>query len=258
VSAGARALPDVSMLADVMPGYDIYCSAHDCRAVSSSNPWIAVGGTSAAAPLLAGGLALIDQLLREHGKQDVGLANSLLYEVARRYGSSGAINDITTNDNDLGPYLPDGDHRPLGCCSAGPGFDYASGLGSVDLNKLAFLATALEPPIASVGLSLPPQTPVAGHHLVARLSCSRRCVVSAAGTVSIAGGASFGVGSLAHVLAHAGRTTVKLAFSSRQLAWLRRALATHRAIYANVVGEVLDSGGSIEARSRPQRLRIRR
>ncbi len=189
VSAAARALPDVSMLADVMPGYDIYCTAQDCRAAGSSSPWIAVGGTSAASPLLAGGLALIDQLLREHGKQNVGLANSLLYEVAHRYVSSGVINDITTNDNDLGPYLPDGNHRPLGCCSAGPGFDYASGLGSVDLNKLAFLATALEPPIATCRHCRCRRSARSQrHHLVAKLSCSRRCVVAAAGTVSVAGG----------------------------------------------------------------------
>lgn len=255
-SSAARALPDVSMLGDVMPGYDIYCSAQDCRAAGFSGPWVAVGGTSAASPLLAGGLALIDQLLREHGRQDVGLANSLLYEVERRYASTGVIDDITTNDNDLGPYLPDGNHRPLGCCSAGPGFDYASGLGSVDLDKLAYLATALEPPVASVGLSLPPQRPVSTDQLVAKLSCSRRCVTAAAATVSVAGGRSFAIGSRNHALARGGRVTVRLTFSAAQLRQLTRALAGHRAIYATVVGEVLDSGGNVEARSRPQRLRF--
>jgi kumamolisin len=256
VSAGSRAVPDVSMLADVLPGYDIYCSARECRMPGSSGPWIAVGGTSAASPLLAGGLALIDELLREHGKQDVGLANSLLYTAARQYASTGVFYDIATNDNDLGPYLPVGDHKPLGCCSAGPGFDYASGLGTVDLNRLSFLATALQPPIATVGVSLPRQLPVSRRYLVARLSCSRQCVVAAAGTVTVAGERPFGIGSRTHVLARSGHKNVQLAFSSARLSQLRRALAAHRPIYASVIGEVLDPGGDVEARSSPQRLRI--
>ncbi|MGI8506935.1 MAG: S53 family peptidase, partial [Solirubrobacteraceae bacterium] len=76
VSRDRRAVPDVSMLADVLPGYDIYCTAAgDCLNAQNANPWVPVGGTSAAAPLFAGGLALVDQVLREHGKQNLGLAN---------------------------------------------------------------------------------------------------------------------------------------------------------------------------------------
>ena len=256
VAASRRAVPDVSMLADVLPGYDIYCSARECTSVGGGNPWIAVGGTSAASPLLAGGLALVDELLREHGRQGVGLANSLLYQAERRYAATGVIDDITTNDNDLGPYIPDGNHKPLGCCTAGPGYDYASGLGTVDLGKLALLATSLQPPVASVGISLPRQHPVSSRHLLAKLSCSGRCDVAASGTVIVAGGRPFGIASRTYVFSRRHRETVTVPLSSKQLRQLRGALAAHRGVYVSMIGVVLDPGGNVEARSRPRKLRI--
>ncbi len=256
VMAGRRAVPDVSMLADVLPGYDIYCTAAECTSAGGGSPWIAVGGTSAASPLLAGGLALIDELLRQHGRQAVGLANSLLYQADRRYASSGVIDDITTNDNDLGPYIPDGNQKPLGCCTAGPGYDDASGLGTVDLDKLAFVATSLQPPVATVGISLPRQHPVSSHHLLASLSCSRRCDVAASGTVTVAGGRPFAIASHTYVFSGRGRETVPLPLSSERLRQLRGALAAHRPIYASVTGFVLDPGGDVETQSRTRMLRI--
>lgn len=255
VSHDRRAVPDVSMLADVLPGYDIYCTARECLA-GGANPWIAVGGTSAAAPLFAGGLALTDQVLREHGKQNVGLANSLLYEIAGHFASTGAISDVISNDNDLGPFLPNGNRRPLGCCSAGRGYDFASGLGSVDLYKFALLATALQPPIARISVSLPPQRPVQRHRLLARLFCSGRCIAAAVASVTVSGAPPFVVGSGNAVLRGKGSKIVALRFSQRELTLLRAALRAHRAIGASVVGQVLDPGGSVEASSAPRGLRI--
>lgn len=258
VARNRRAVPDVSMLSDVLPGYDIYCTARgDCLNVRNANPWVPVGGTSAAAPLLAGGLALVDQLLREHGKQNLGLANPLLYKLGRSKARTGVISDVVTGDNDLGPYLPTGNHRPLGCCSAAPGYDFASGLGSVDLAKLAFLATTTQPAIAKVGLSLPRQRPLARHRLLAKVSCSRRCFVRAAAAISIPGSASIRVTSSSRFLLREGGRTVELRLSGSDVRRLRRGLRTHRLIYATVYGEILDSGGNVEARSRGHRLRIR-
>lgn len=258
VSRDRRALPDVSMLADVLPGYDIYCSVQgDCVNATNHGPWVAVGGTSAATPLLAGGLALVDEVLRGHGKQNLGLANPLLYELDHTTATTGVISDVLTNDNDLGPYLAGGVHRPLGCCAAGRGYDFASGLGSVDLAKLAALATAASPAIARVGLSLPRQRPVARHRLLARLTCSRRCLVGAVALVSIPFAKPFAVGSADYLLRGKGRQTVGLRFSRRQLRELRAALHRHRRVYAAVVGEVVDSGGNVEAYSHLHRLRIR-
>jgi len=253
-----RTVPDVSMLADVLPGYDIYCTASDCAKASAGNPWIAVGGTSAAAPLLAGGFALVDQTLQAHQKQNLGGANSLLYRIARQDATAGVFSDVTGSDNDLGPYLLGGNHRSLGCCSATPGYDMATGLGSVDLAKLAVLATATQPAIAAIGLTLPGQRPVAQSHLLARVSCSRRCIVQATAEIAIAGGGAVNVRSSRHLLLKKGSRTVQLAFSGTQLSTLRSALRGHRVVTAHVFGELLDSGGNVEATSAVQTLRIRK
>ncbi|MGH2892503.1 MAG: S53 family peptidase, partial [Solirubrobacteraceae bacterium] len=171
VVAAHRGVPDVSMLADVAPGYEIFCTAkRDCIGKDHTSPWTQVGGTSAAAPLLAGGLALVDQALRKSRHQDIGLANPLLYTIDHSAAGPGVIADIVANTNDLGSSLIG---RPFGCCTAGPGFDEASGLGSVNLANLAFAAGSLVPPIVNVGLSVPAQRhPVASKHLLASVSCS--------------------------------------------------------------------------------------
>ena len=252
---GNRALPDVSLLGDVLPGYDIYCTARECLA-GNSGPWITVGGTSAAAPLFAGGLALVDEVLREHHKQNVGLANSLLYQVERRFSSVGAISDVSSNNNDLGPFLRNGDRQPLGCCSAGHGYDLASGLGSVDLGKFAFLAVGLQPAIAQVSLSLPRQRPVVRHRMLARVTCSRRCIAAAVATVSIAGARPFAVHSKSVALRARGARTLALPFSRGQLQMVRRSADAHEPIQASVVGQVVDSGGNVEDSTGAQTLQI--
>ena len=64
VSSPWRADPDVAMLADVSPGYAVYCTAQqDCE----GHGWLNFGGTSAATPLLAGGFAMIDEMLAPPG-----------------------------------------------------------------------------------------------------------------------------------------------------------------------------------------------
>ncbi|HSS39698.1 MAG TPA: S53 family peptidase, partial [Polyangia bacterium] len=48
VVAAHRGVPDVSMLADVAPGYEIFCTAkRDCIGQGHNSPWTQVGGTSA-------------------------------------------------------------------------------------------------------------------------------------------------------------------------------------------------------------------
>jgi subtilisin family serine protease len=250
-----RQVPDISMLADLLPGYNIFCSVKACQGYGSG--WVAVGGTSASSPLFAGGIALIDQVLRQDGKQSLGLANSLLYKIQRRYASINVFSDIQSGSNDLGAYIPGSNHRPLGCCTAAPGYDRASGLGSPNLAKLATLAVGLQPRIAGVGLSLPAQRPILRRHLVARISCSRRCLIDANATITIAGEKSLHVGSPRGLLRGRGRLTLKLAFSRGQLRRLRSALHSRRRTYAAVVGQILDPGGNVEASSPTRTIRIR-
>ncbi|HET8977254.1 MAG TPA: S53 family serine peptidase [Solirubrobacteraceae bacterium] len=256
VTSGRRIVPDVSMLADVAPGYEIYCTAaRDCSPGQHSAQWTQVGGTSAAAPLLAGGLALIDQDLRRQGRQNVGLANPLLYTIDHSASDAGVVSDIVAGDNDLGQSVQG---RPFGCCSAQPGFDYASGLGSVNLSGLAAAASTLVPPIAGVRVTVPAQPhPVAAGHLLARVFCSDRCLLGA--FVRIQVGRSrrrITEKSRAYLLRRAGARTVRIPFSRPALRRLRAAISRRERITATVYGAVLDPSGIVEARTRGVSLRI--
>ncbi|HEX8977591.1 MAG TPA: hypothetical protein VF781_13865, partial [Solirubrobacteraceae bacterium] len=157
----------------------------------------------------------------------------------------------------LGAYLPGGNQRPLGCCTAGPAYDEASGLGSPNLAKLATLAVALQPPIARVGLSLPRQSPAAHGHLLARLSCSRRCNALATAVITVSRGRRISVSSARQLFLRGGRRTIALGFSPAQLRRLRGALRRHAVVIAHVVGQVLDPDGLVEARTAVRGLRIR-
>ena len=136
LTAASRAVPDVSMLADIIPGYAVFCSAQgECINSGNSNPWQSVGGTSASTPLLAGGFALVDEELRMHNRQDLGLANPLLYQLGRSSTLTGQVfDDILSYGNDVGPFIPgngqtarllhgdrgDTTGRPAGAASTSP------------------------------------------------------------------------------------------------------------------------------------------
>ena len=91
-------------------------SLRDCIPSRSSPPWVGIGGTSAATPLLAGGAALVDQELRAARRRALGLANPLLYAIERSPAAASMFFDVTSIGNDVGPFIP-GNGRPLGCCS---------------------------------------------------------------------------------------------------------------------------------------------
>jgi subtilase family serine protease len=217
-----RALPDVSMLADIVPGYAIYCSARgDCINRANSNPWQAVGGTSAATPLLAGGLALIDQALRARHQRQFGLVNPLLY----RSSTSGVFFDVTAIGNDVGTELPPS-RKPLGCCAARAGYDEASGLGSVNLAALAGASLSAQPPEVQLTLSLPQgQRPLRSGRVLATVSCSSACLAGAYIRVSVGRRRPLQVDSRVAQLPAPGARTLTLRFSRSQL---RRLRAPHR------------------------------
>ena len=55
---------------------------------------------------------------------------------------------MTVGNNDTGPYIPataGGSGQSLGCCSAGKGYDVASGWGSLKLVGLAKVAAKYNP-----------------------------------------------------------------------------------------------------------------
>ncbi len=120
-SNGNRQIPDVTADADPAAGYSIYCTVMNAGCPPSG--WITVGGTSAATPLWAGSLALINQYLRADGKARVGFANPTLYRLFNVQQAFPAFHDITNGTNLL--------------YSATTGYDLASGLGSPDIYNIA-------------------------------------------------------------------------------------------------------------------------
>jgi subtilase family serine protease len=123
-----RMVPDVAAFADPSPGYAIICSP----AVQGCGPSLGqtisfVGGTSAAAPLLAGMIGLWDQQAKQSGLPNPGFVPPLLYSIAQH--APGSFLDIVTGSNAV--------FGGVSCCTAVPGFDTASGIGSPIANQIA-------------------------------------------------------------------------------------------------------------------------
>jgi subtilase family serine protease len=139
---GERDLPDVSLFASNganLSAYAICATEGECAVGSGGNAEVfLVGGTSASSPAMAGILALVNQ---KYGRQ--GQANFTLYPLAQQ--KPAAFHDITVGSNSE---VCGGVADPPICVlqwngiygtpqySAGPGYDQASGLGSVDASVL--------------------------------------------------------------------------------------------------------------------------
>jgi kumamolisin len=137
-----RIVPDIAALADVFPGYAYMCTSPECASLPQfANPgWTSIGGTSAATPLMAAGVALANQLATRHGQPALGFLNPLLYELGgERKARRAVFRDVSKGNDDIGLLLPKevGGAHPLGCCEARPGYDWASGWGSLDVVGLA-------------------------------------------------------------------------------------------------------------------------
>ncbi len=247
-----RALPDVSLLADISPGYAIFCSNSSC--LQEAPEWRAEGGTSAATPLLAGGFALVDQALRMNHRQDLGLANPLLYALGRSASARPRVfDDVTRYGNDVGAFIG---NRPLGCCSAHPGFDYASGWGSVNLAPFADAALALQPPIFE--LSVPGrQSPVKRREITVTVSCQAACRLAAAALVTIGRAKPFEVDSTTYRLAAAGSKKVQIHLGGSALRRLRAGLKAHKRVSAQLFGLLLNGSGNVISETGGQRMTIK-
>ncbi len=254
VRPNRRAVPDVSMLADIIPGYAIYCTASgDC---SRSHPWTTVGGTSAATPLLAGGFALTDQELRTHKRQDLGLANPLLYKIGRSSLAGGVFSDVLNYDNDIGPDVASIGHS-LGCCHAARGFDEASGWGSVNLTSFTAVALQNQPSRQSITLAAH-QHPLRSHKIVVTVSCALACRAGAFALVAVGKARPFEVDSSAFTLPAGGKRTLSLRFNSGQQRKLRSGVSHNRRIEAEVSAVILDSHNHVRAQTPGKFLTIRR
>ncbi len=257
-AAKHRVVPDVAMLADTSPGYAIYCTAKgDCQDAPPTGPWGEFGGTSAGTPLLAGGLAVIDEALRKNGRQDIGLANPLFYKIAGSASGPGVFKDVVSGNNDLFALVTNG-ARTVGCCTAAPGFDAASGLGAVILSNLSLAAGAIVHTLVNVGVSLPTERhPVHDRHLLARVSCSGRCLMGAYAKIRIGKSAkALTEYSNVYLLRKRSSKTIRIGLDKPTLRKLRSGLHRKLRITATVYGAVVDPSGNIERRSPGRTLHI--
>lgn len=150
-SDGVRDLPDVSFLAangfygavwaicsdNVANGisFPVYTNCETTNgAFTSSTTFSGFGGTSAAAPALAGILALVEQ---KTGSR-LGQADSVLYQLANsKYAT--VFNDVTQGNDSVvctSGTANCGSNGFLTGYDAGMGYDRASGLGSIDATQL--------------------------------------------------------------------------------------------------------------------------
>jgi kumamolisin len=109
-----RQVPDVAGDADPASGFSFIFQGRSGQG----------GGTSAAAPLWAGTMALINQDLKKRGLREAGFANPALYWMGQNSSKLPAppFHDVTSGNNLAN--------------DAGPGWDFATGLGSMDAAAL--------------------------------------------------------------------------------------------------------------------------
>ena len=126
----ARDIPDVSLPAS---------ANHDSYLVYSTGTLQAFGGTSVGTPVFAGMAGLLNQYLTANGLQataGIGNMNPRLYALAQ--STQGVFHDITLGDNLVDSCVA----KSHNCVvtqvgyKAGPGYDQATGLGSVDAYNL--------------------------------------------------------------------------------------------------------------------------
>ena len=118
-SSTNRNVPDVSFNADQYTGYSVYVT----------NKWWIYGGTSAAAPIWAAFVALVNQQRAAGSQPPIGFPNTLLYQIGKGTGYATAFHDIANGSTNL--------HYP-----AVVGYDCATGWGSFNgANMLASLSS---------------------------------------------------------------------------------------------------------------------
>jgi kumamolisin len=121
VSTGARQTPDVSAAAGGASAWWVYDG-------SKGTGWEPVYGTSAATPFWAASMLLVNAYMEAHGAGPTCFAAPLLYGVAGESWRYAPFHSVTSGGNRF--------------YQAGPGWNFATGLGSPDVYNLATAAVA--------------------------------------------------------------------------------------------------------------------
>ena len=119
--AGKRGIPDVAYDGDPNTGFPVY----DSVTYQGQSGWFQMGGTSAGAPQWAGLIAIANSLRVAAGKARLSGTYNVLYGIVTTgYGSD--YHDVTTGTNGTCGSV----------CSAAGGYDYVTGLGSLQANNI--------------------------------------------------------------------------------------------------------------------------
>lgn len=133
----ARYVPDLALAASAVHDGYLYCTTdknshgtcvNGFRNNDAQTTLTVAGGTSLGAPVFAGMLTLVEN---KAGLSGVGNANPQLYQFAAST-TAAAFHDIVSGNNNV----PTSSGGTIGY-SAGPGYDPVTGLGSIDVGKLA-------------------------------------------------------------------------------------------------------------------------
>jgi subtilase family serine protease len=137
VVGSRRGVPDISMSAACDGAVDTYQSFPGQQA-----GWYPTCGTSEATPLFAGVVALADQV----AGHPLGLINPALYALSASHAPG--IVDVRTGNNTVS-FERSGASRTVRGFSARPGYDLASGVGTVDADPFVFELAKQAGPSAS-------------------------------------------------------------------------------------------------------------
>ncbi len=129
-SRGPRAVPDLSALAALRPGWPVFLGG-------TVEP---VGGTSGSSPFLAATFAILSARERLAGRPPLGFLNPWLYSLPAK-----ALYDVTEGSNQLALPVGDGQFNAPPCCQAHPGYHTATGLGTPKVVRMAQSITPAVP-----------------------------------------------------------------------------------------------------------------
>ncbi len=166
---------------------------------------------------------------------------------------------MTSGSNDVGPFIRSS-QRPLGCCSARPGYDEASGWGGVNLQAFADAALAAAEPLAIVTARLPGrQRPADTGAIRTLVHCSSACAMAAYARITILRAARattvFTDYATPVRVSAAQARILTVAFTLSQRRRIAAALKTGDRVSAVVAGAVI-SGGAVVRHSAPLALTI--
>ena len=139
----ARDVPDVAIMAS--PNSPGALFGNDVSGTGEVE--CCVGGTSLSAPLWAGFSRVIAQ---QAGNTRLGNLNPIIYQLANQQYATAGFHDVTIGNNG---------YNGMPGFSAGPGYDQATGWGTVDFNVFANAATNLLN--TGVATPTPTATPIA-------------------------------------------------------------------------------------------------